>query len=81
MRFGASAMNYTDEQKKIIDEVNVFCDETITEEKIAQWVKSRGVPASVNKRFHNSVLGSYCLPTNVGALHAVCWGVPRWWNR
>lgn len=81
MRFGASAMNYTDEQKKIIDEVNVFCDETITEEKIAQWVKSRGVPASVNKRFHNSVLDRTAFLPTWGALHAVCWGVPRWWNR
>ncbi len=54
-------MNYTEEQIHIIDAANRFCDEDLTEEKVCQWVKSRGVPQKVNDHFREGELGSYCL--------------------
>ena len=57
---------YTEEQLRIIEAVDRFCDENMTEEKIQMWVRSRGVPLAVTKRFHESDLGEYSLPRGIG---------------
>lgn len=43
-----------------------FCDEHFTEERIRQWVLSRGIPRSVHEAYFESELGAYCLPANFG---------------
>lgn len=46
--------------------VDRFCDEHFTEERMNQWVRSRGVSRAVHDAFFKSELGAYCLPPNLG---------------
>lgn len=59
-------MEYTEEQIRVIEAVDRFCDENITEEKVQMWVKSRGVPQTVSDNFRKGELGDYSMPLGMG---------------
>lgn len=59
-------MKIIEKYGRVINLVDVFCDEYFSEERIGQWIKSRGVPNALYDAFFGSELGSYCLPANVG---------------
>lgn len=55
-----------EQQEHIFAVVDAFCDRHFTEERVSQWVKSKGVPRAVYSDFYESELGEYCLPVNLG---------------
>lgn len=61
-------MKYSDNQRHIMQVVDDFCAEHAPEEKVKQWVVSRGVPNSLHEQFLSSEMGKYVLPPSLGGV-------------
>ncbi len=59
-------MEKIDTHDRIVAMVDAFCDEHFTEERVGQWIKSRGVPNSLYEDFFASELGPYVTPASMG---------------
>lgn len=59
-------MSNSESYSHVIKLVDEFCDEHFTEERIGQWIRSRGVPNSLYEAFFESELGLYVTPANAG---------------
>ena len=61
-------VEYTDSQKRIIEQVDEFCDSHVTEEQVRQWVSFGGVPLSFNDDLRQTKLWDYILPPVLGGV-------------
>ncbi len=61
-------MEYTESQKRVIEQVDEFCATHITEEQVKQWVAFGGVPHSFNDDLANTKLWKYVLPPVLGGV-------------
>ena len=59
-------MDISESYSQVIKLVDEFRDEHFNEERIRQWIESRGVPNSLYDAFFGSELGSYVMPVNAG---------------